>query len=114
MQRIIKVLRQGRTDAGGALEINSPGFEHALQTAKVLQQGAAFGRAETRHGLEDGLVESPRASPPVAGNRKSMRFVSQLLDQLQADGLSPGIHGGRSPWAGWALAKGAWGKWMRS
>ena len=90
MQRIIKVLRQGRTDTGRALEIHPSGFEHTLQAPEVLQQSTTFGGSEAGNRLEYGLVESPRTPPTMTGDRESMRLVPQLLDQLQTDGLRAG------------------------
>jgi hypothetical protein len=53
MQVIIKTSGEGRPDSGDLFEIGNARTQHTLQAPEMLQQLAAFRRAESRDALQD-------------------------------------------------------------
>lgn len=80
---VIDSLRKSPADALNPGEIGDTGLKDTLQTAELAQQGAATLRSKAGNGLETGSPPKLRAALPVPGNRKAVRLIANLLNQVQ-------------------------------
>ena len=80
---VIDSLRKGPADALNPGEIRNTGLKNALQTPELAQQCAATLRSKAGNGFETGSPPNLRAALPVPGNRKAVRLIANLLNQVQ-------------------------------
>jgi hypothetical protein len=78
---IIKTPGQRRADTGDPFEVCGAGSQDTLQPSEMAQQGAPFGRSQTRDGLQYRFVVAARPPSAVSADGKSMRFVADALDE---------------------------------
>ena len=83
MQRLIDGLRKLVADAMHFLEIFDAGAGNTLQSAELAQQLPAFAGPETRDGFQYRFPACFGATMAMTGNRKTMRLVTDSLDEMQ-------------------------------
>src|SRR5882672_1026685 len=74
---------QLRAEAWDGFEILDTGSQHAVQASEMLQQLTPFHRTQSRHGVEHGFLVPARAPLTMAGDRESMGFVADALNEVQ-------------------------------
>ena len=83
MKMVENFLGKFTTDPVDPGQILDTGPSQALQTAKVLQQGAATLGPDTTDLIQQRSLASAAPAGTMAGDRKPMRFIANLLDQVQ-------------------------------
>ena len=83
MKPVVDSPRQFGADTGRPGEVLDPGFFHRLQATKIPEQGLPAFFPDPLDILQGRIGHFPGAPGPVPGNRKPVRLVPDLLNQVQ-------------------------------
>ena len=82
MQSAEYFFSQQAADTGDAGKLLNPGLAHALQAAKVIQQGASAPGANSWYAFQFGPGCRLLPLTAMPGDGETMRFITNLLDQV--------------------------------
>ena len=98
MQRIVYGFCKFSANALNLHQIIDPGARNSLKTTKLAQELPAFLGPQAWDLFEFRRSARFRTALSMAGNRKAMRLVTNLLDQEQRRGIGRQCHCPRFAW----------------